>query len=171
MKEKCVGVRIVRVSSPQQVKALAGLASRIWHEYFVRIISPQQIDYMLEKFQSEAALTAQLREGYEYYFLLCDGIGAGYFGIRPQDGRLFLSKLYVDADFRGRGLSSVAFDFMEGLCRERGLSSIWLTVNRHNDHTVGVYLHRGFRVVEEKVADIGAGFVMDDFIMERALSR
>lgn len=157
----------VKVSSPNDITELAVLAGSIWHEYFVRIISVEQIDYMVEKFQSAGAIASQLRDGYEYYFIRTGGMDAGYIGIYPEiDGRLFLSKLYIAGEYRGRGLSSAAFDFMENLCRERGLKAIWLTVNRHNDHTVAVYRHRGFRVTEEKATDIGRGFVMDDFIME-----
>lgn len=40
----------------EQVRSLAELASEIWHEYFVSIISKEQIDYMVEKFQSYEAL-------------------------------------------------------------------------------------------------------------------
>lgn len=165
-------VEFVKVSTPGDVAMLAELAGSIWHEYFVRIISEEQIDYMVEKFQSAGAIAAQLQDGYEYYFIRSDWANAGYFGVKPgDDGRLFLSKLYLSREYRGKGLSTVAFDFMENLCRERGLKTIWLTVNRHNDHTVSVYRYRGFRVAEEKVADIGRGFVMDDFIMELTVAK
>ena len=42
----------------------------------------------------------------------------------------------------------------------------WLTVNRYNDHTIDVYKHWGFTVAREQCADIGNGFVMDDYVME-----
>ena len=74
-----------------------------------------------------------------------------YFGIREDgEGRLFLSKLYILRAFRGKGLSSAAFDFMEGECRRRALKAIWLTVNRHNETAIQVYLHRGFVVRKKK---------------------
>ena len=165
-------VEFVKVSTPGDIATLAELAGSIWHEYFVRIISEEQIDYMVEKFQSAGAIAAQLQGGYEYYFIRTGGTNAGYFGIKPgDDGRLFLSKLYLSREHRGKGLSTAAFKYMENLCRDRGLKAIWLTVNRHNDHTVSVYRHRGFRVTEEKVADIGRGFVMDDFIMELPVAK
>ena len=43
-------------SSDEDIRALATLASEIWHEYFVSIITEEQIDYMVEKFQSYPAL-------------------------------------------------------------------------------------------------------------------
>jgi ribosomal protein S18 acetylase RimI-like enzyme len=46
---------------------------------------------------------------------------------------------------------------------------IWLTVNRYNDATIAVYEKKGFRTVRTQVADIGNGFVMDDYIMEKEI--
>ena len=46
----------------EQVQTLAELASEIWHEYFVSIISKEQIDYMVEKFQSYQALKKAIDE-------------------------------------------------------------------------------------------------------------
>lgn len=91
----------------------------------------------------------------------------GYTGIHPEDGKLFLSKLYLRKECRGLGLASQAFAFLEDYCRAHGLSAIWLTVNRHNDHSVQVYEHKGFVTVREQAADIGHGYVMDDFVMEK----
>lgn len=167
-----MSVEFVKISTLDDVATLASLARNIWYEYFVQIISQEQIDYMVEKFQSAGAIAAQLQDGYEYYFIRSGGANAGYFGVKPgDDDRLFLSKLYLTREHRGKGLSTAAFEYMESLCRDRSLKAIWLTVNRHNDHTVSVYRHRGFRVIEEKVADIGRGFVMDDFIMELSVAK
>jgi ribosomal protein S18 acetylase RimI-like enzyme len=44
---------------------------------------------------------------------------------------------------------------------------IWLTVNKHNTHSIEWYLRMGFTNKEAIVQDIGAGFVMDDFLMEK----
>ena len=38
-------------SCDADIRALAALATEIWHEYFTAIISKEQIDYMVEKFQ------------------------------------------------------------------------------------------------------------------------
>ena len=49
-------------SSDEDIRALATLASEIWHEYFVSIITEEQIDYMVEKFQSYPALKKAIEE-------------------------------------------------------------------------------------------------------------
>ena len=55
---------------------------------------------------------------------------------------------------------------MKELCKEGNMQAIYLTVNRNNTHAYEVYLKKNFKVIEEAVADIGYGFVMDDYIMQ-----
>lgn len=45
----------------QNIKELASLAYAIWHEYWTCILSPEQIDYMVENFQSEHAINSKLK--------------------------------------------------------------------------------------------------------------
>ena len=67
-------------------------------------------------------------------------------------------------------LSTKAFHFLTELCRKRNLSSIWLTCNKHNDHTLKVYDHLGFHTIRSEKNDIGNGFYMDDYIMEYSVT-
>ncbi|WP_028549676.1 GNAT family N-acetyltransferase [Paenibacillus sp. UNC451MF] len=154
----------------EEVANLAQLASEIWYEYFVSIISKEQIDYMVEKFQSTNAITEQIQnQGYEYYFMNMSGKNIGYLGVKQEEGKLFLSKFYILKEHRGRGYASRAMEFLVDICQKRRLSTIWLTVNRYNDATIAVYEKKGFRTVRTQVADIGNGFVMDDYIMEKEI--
>lgn len=164
-------VRFQKVEKEKQLLALTALADAIWHECFPGIITVEQIDYMVQKFQSYGAICQQMREGYLYYLFILDGEIIGYTGIHPEeDGRLFLSKLYLKKEYRGQGFASEAFAFLEQFCKDYGLSSIWLTVNRGNAHSILVYEKKGFVKVRTQVADIGNGFVMDDYIMEKRIS-
>ena len=164
-------LQFVRVNTGEDVTTLAALANEVWHEYFAGLMSFGQIDYMVEKFQSAPAIADQLEnQNYEYYFMRIDGINIGYVGIRPDsDGRLFLSKLYILKPYRGLGYASLAFDFIEQACRDKGLTAIWLTVNKHNSNTIAIYTYRGFCNIDSRVLDIGEGYVMDDYIMEKQI--
>jgi len=48
---------------------------------------------------------------------------------------------------------------------ELGASEIRLQVNKQNTRAIRAYERAGFSLLEAVVADIGGGFVMDDFIM------
>ncbi len=161
---------IERVSSAEQINTVVALAHEIWHQHFPSVISEGQIEYMLGKFLCAPVIQTQIHQGYEYGLLLDGATAQGFFAIEPQaDQRLFLSKLYVRHQARGRGVASEGMAYMENLCREQNLSSIWLTVNIGNDLAISVYKHLGFEVVDTQVKDIGKGYVMDDYIMEKPI--
>ena len=160
-----------RANTDEQVQQIASLAEVIWNEHFTPIIGKEQVAYIVEKFQSYPALNEQIAEGYEYYQLFDNGEFCGYTGIHPgEDNRLFLSKLYIKKEARGRHLATKAFSFLKELCKERGYSAIWLTCNKYNDNSLAVYRHLGFETIDTQEADIGHGFIMDDYIMEYKLS-
>lgn len=89
----------------------------------------------------------------------------------PETNRYFISKIYLFAHERGCGFASKTIRFYEDLCRERGLSAMYLTVNKHNDLGIRAYEGKGFETIDSVVTDIGEGFVMDDFIMEKRIGR
>ncbi|RKP53131.1 GNAT family N-acetyltransferase [Cohnella endophytica] len=158
------------VNTAAEIVEVARLAAEIWREYYVSIITIEQIDYMIDKFQSIPAITDQIHhEGYEYYSIHHEGSAVGYMSVRQGEGKLFLSKFYIGKEHRGRGYANKALAFLEQLCKDRNLSHIWLTANRHNKSSIAVYEKKGFRIVREQIADIGNGFVMDDYIMEKEI--
>ena len=160
-------INFIKINSDSDIQKLAVLADKIWHEAFSGILTVEQINYMLEKFQSvEALKNVSEKKGYEYFFI-CDGDEfVGYTGLQETDGKLFLSKLYISKQSRGKKIASWAFDFIEEFARKRNLKSVWLTVNRFNAHAIDVYNAKGFNIIREQKTDIGNGFVMDDYRME-----
>ncbi|MBR6044864.1 MAG: GNAT family N-acetyltransferase [Ruminococcus sp.] len=163
------GIR--RLVSDGELRANAELAAEIWREHFLSIITPEQIEFMLEQFQSFEAMKRQIQsEDYEYYGFFADGVQQGYFAVADHgDGTLFLSKLYLRKEVRGRGYASQMFEEVKRIGHSRGLSSVWLTVNRHNDGSIAVYRHWGMEVIRDQVTDIGDGFVMDDHVFSLEL--
>ena len=158
---------MILIKSQDQIKEFAKIAEIVWNEHFTSIIGKAQVDYMLDKFQSEQAVTEQINDqGYEYYFIEIEGNKVGYTGIHKEEEKLFLSKLYILKDYRKKGYSSLAFGFLRNLCKEVGLKSIYLTVNKYNTDTIRIYEAKGFKIVKDQISDIGNGFVMDDYVME-----
>ena len=151
----------------EDLRAIAELADIIWHEHFPSILSDEQINYMVEKFQSYSALkNAVEHDGYKDYMAYHDGEFCAYLGFRDEGGgTVFISKVYVRADKRHLGIATA---LLEKLRADYPDAKKWyLTVNRKNSGSVAVYEKRGFKTVREQCADIGGGFVMDDYIMER----
>ncbi len=154
----------------KNITTLANLASEIWHEYWVEILTPEQIDYMVENFQSENAISNQIEnENYIYFFINVNGDNAGYIGLSKKQDHLFLSKLYIKKEFRHKGLGTKAFEFIKNFAKENNYKNIILTVNKYNTNTISAYKKWKFHEIDSVVTDIGNGFVMDDYIMEYCL--
>ncbi|WP_372518546.1 GNAT family N-acetyltransferase [Candidatus Ruminimicrobiellum ovillum] len=165
-----MNITFEQVVTEEQIKVLADTANIVWHDAFKEILTLKQIEYMIEKFQSFNALTEAInKNGYEYYLIKADNNVAGYTGLHEENGKMFLSKLYILKEYRGKQVASKAFEFIENLAKEKKLKSVWLTVNKNNNHAIEVYKHKGFVVIRKQVADIGNGFVMDDYVFEKNL--
>lgn len=165
-------MEIQECKSAQQIEALAICAKEIWNEYFITIISQAQIDYMVEKFQSIAALTKAINENHYTYYMICDhDIPIAYCGIQIQENRLFLSKLYVKKAYRGQGYASLLLDTCMKYAKKHCCDTIYLTCNKYNDKTLSIYNHKGFSIIDAQENEIGNGFIMDDYILELSLSQ
>lgn len=159
-------MNVREIFSDADVQRLVKVAKIVWREANVAFCTPEQVEYMIENFQSFEAVQGQLLQGYRYFVVEEDGDIIAYFGVQPQGDRLFLSKFYILKEHRGRGVFSLGMEVMVSLCREQELQAIYLTVNRNNTHAYEVYLKKNFKVIDEQVASIGCGFVMDDYIMQ-----
>ena len=161
---------MIEVKKVTNIRDLAQLTSEIWHEYWVKILSPEQINYMVEKFQSEEAITKQIaEENYTYFYIEQDNNIAGYIGLSKKEDYLFLSKLYIKKEFRHQGIGTQVFEFIKDFALKYNYKKIILTVNKYNSNTIKAYNKWGFKEIDSVVTDIGNGFVMDDYIMEYTL--
>ncbi|HLS80414.1 MAG TPA: GNAT family N-acetyltransferase [Steroidobacter sp.] len=163
-------IHFVPITTDPQVETTASLAREIWGEFYAPLIGRAQVDYMLGSFQSPAAIRAQINEGYEYFLVQRGEQPVGYFAVRVQAAQqaLFVSKFYVHQRARGSGTGRACMEFIERLARSRDLALLWLTVYKGNP-SVRAYERLGFRIAADVVTDIGGGFVMDDFRMEKPL--
>ncbi|MGN0622047.1 MAG: GNAT family N-acetyltransferase [Porcipelethomonas sp.] len=156
---------IREVKTDDEIAATAALAEEIWHQHFTPIIGADQVKYMISKFQSAEAIKKQIMtQGYTYLNAFEGDERTGYTGFCRDGNRMFLSKLYVRKEHRGKGISRLMLNDI--IKRSEGLEGIYLTVNKHNDRTIEIYKHMGFRMIDKAVTDIGCGFVMDDYIFQ-----
>ena len=156
-------------TTKQHFKDIADLANIIWREHYTSIIGFEQVDYMVKNFQSEEAMYAQYIDGYSYFKINYNNQFVGYISIKKEDDSLFLSKIYVSKDFRGKKIGKSAMEFVQAKAVEQNCKSITLGVNRFNVNSIKAYEAMGFKKIGEMITDIGNGFVMDDYKMEKTL--
>lgn len=162
---------IIRAATAAELPAIAALADRIWRAHYPGIISVEQIDYMLARMFAPDELVRQLESGTVYEQLFLDHQLTGFAAHGPTDcpNERKLDKLYVLPGLQRRGHGSRLLQRVMTAARELGCTSLMLTVNKQNHNAIAAYHKHGFTIREEIVADIGGGFVMDDFVMSRPL--
>ena len=151
-------------------KELALLAERLWHSAYDGLLGEAQVEYMTQKFQSAAAIKEQTeKENYIYFFIADGDREIGYCAVRPLEDSLFLSKLYLEEECRGRGVGQRALAQVCAIAKRLALPRVWLTVNKGNARAIRAYEKFGFVRTDSTVTDIGGGYAMDDYIYEYAV--
>lgn len=163
-------IDIYQATTTDSIKAISDFAIHVWHEYFPQLLSDQQIDYMCGLFNTPQAMQANIeKHQYQYYGVLNDDGLIGYIALQDTPHYLFLSKLYLSNAARHHGYASRMMDFVVEQAKSRGYRSIQLTCNKYNTHSLDVYKHFGFKTIDSDQTDIGHGYIMDDYIMEKVI--
>ncbi len=150
------------------------IADQIWPETFASILSPEQIVYMMQMMYAPEVMTAELAEGRVFEILYLNGEPAAYvsYGVYPgSESTVKLHKLYLLKQFHGQGWGSYLLKHVVGKTDKLGCRYLRLNVNKNNHAAIKAYLRNGFATVESVKIDIGNGFVMDDFVMQREVSK
>lgn len=161
--------QFIPADTPELLHRVAALAQIIWREHYPPLIGEKQVEYMLQHFHSEDIMRRQAAEGMEFYLVKEEGLEAGYFAVQYRENDLFLSKFYLRREARGKGLSRRMMAWIERLAAQKGLRRITLTTHKRNAIALRAYEGLGFRIVEPVVTDIGDGYVMDDYRLEKEI--
>lgn len=162
----------LRPATIADIPAIAALAGAVWRAHYPGIISDAQIDYMLARGYSTEALRTFIdgpRSGIDLAFV--GGALAGFAAWLVSDhGReLKLDKLYVDSARQRGGIGGRLIAAAMDHAREAGAGAVILNVNKKNTGALAAYRKHGFAVRDSVVVDIGNGFVMDDYVMQRTV--
>ena len=159
----------IRETTKDDIPAIHSLAHAIWPITYKDILSPGQLRYMMELIYGEESLNKQFDLG--HHFLIAEEnknqlAFASYNMLKPEVYKL--QKLYVLPSAQGRGIGKLLINHIIENIRAEGVTSLLLNVNRDNK-AKQVYEHLGFGVIGEEDIDIGEGYFMNDYIMEKKL--
>ncbi|MDH4151059.1 MAG: GNAT family N-acetyltransferase [Betaproteobacteria bacterium] len=164
--------RMVAPVEPRDIAAIAALAHEIWHAHYPGIISVSQIEYMLAQRYAPAVMVAELACADVWWYKLTVGdriVAFSALQMEPGGAAMKIDKLYVQPSRQRSGCGGMLIGQAAVTARRQGCRELRLAVNRNNHAAIAAYRKCGFIVREAAVKDIGGGFVMDDFIMVKAL--
>lgn len=160
----------IRPVTPPDVPAIAALAREIWQATYPGIITQEQIDFMLEQRYGHERLYDDLEDLHKWLdqaFL--DGRRIGFAFSEIYQGEFKLDKLYIHPDVQRRGVGGQLIGHVAERARREGYPCVILQVNKRNVNAINSYRKYGFEIREATVDDIGHGYVMDDYVMEKKL--
>jgi ribosomal protein S18 acetylase RimI-like enzyme len=153
-----------------QIDALGALARHIWLRHYPGIISPAQIEFMLQQRYDAAAIRQQMVLPDSCWMVAQDSaslVGFAHCFPDTDPQRLKLDKLYVHPDWQRQGVGAALLARVVTEARRQQRSVIQLRTNKRNLIALTAYRRYGFEIVAEVVTEIGGGFVMDDYVLEK----
>lgn len=159
----------LRRAFEHDIPLIRSLADEVWPETYRPILSEEQIAYMMNMMYSEESIRQQMRQGDEF-ILVYDGVEpVGFASVSLLEPTVYkLNKLYVLPSQQGKGTGRFIVDKLAAAMKLRGGLIFRLNVNRHNK-ALQFYQKIGFEIVREEDIDIGNGFLMNDYVMEKRL--
>jgi GNAT superfamily N-acetyltransferase len=148
------------------------IAEITWPIAFGEILNKQQLAYMIDMMYSQAVLEEQLQNGHKFYLYFENNRAVGFMGIEKNyksKNQLKIHKLYILPTEQGKGIGVKFLTFAENLCKKESISMLTLNVNRYNK-AVHFYEKYGFKNVKSENIEIGNGYLMEDFVMEKKIS-
>jgi len=160
---------IFRAASVYDIETLRQLARKIWTEAYADLLSPEQITYMLHLMYSYKTIENEMHNGVMWEFIQEGETHVGFISTTIEGTALKLNKLYIIPSWQGKGLGQQALDHVKQTARNKGLKSLYLTVNKGNCNAIKAYEKAGMCRIDSKIFDIGGGYVMDDYIYSYTL--
>lgn len=169
----------LRPVSDNDLPVLADVGRRTFLESFLAYNDPDNIDaYLAQAFSDERLRRDLETDGVQTLLLWVDGVAAGYLKLNMGDAQtetrgdaaLEVERVYLLADFQGRGLGRSLMQFALDAAQATGKSCVWLGVWEHNQSAIAFYERLGFTIVGEHSFMLGTE-KQRDIIMEVAVPR
>ena len=156
----------------KDIKMVQDLARKIWPIAYGKILSPEQLGFMLDKFYSLESLEHQMVV-LNHQFIIAkensDPVGFASYAAYDNNASVYhLHKLYVATDMQGKNVGKQLLGHLTFQIKDDGGNSLQLNVNRFNN-AVAFYKKQGFTILREDDIDIGNGYVMNDYVMGKKL--
>lgn len=148
------------------------IAYETWPVSYRKMISKEQIAYMLKMMYSEESLREQFAQGIRFIICHFEDKPVGFAGAGPKENTTEiwrLEKLYVLPDMQSRGIGKLLLEEVIKMASTAKARILELNVNRNNP-ALQFYQKAGFNIHETLDLPIGGGFFMNDHILRKLIS-
>lgn len=162
----------IKNASIADIPFIQRIAYETWPIAYKEILSTSQLGYMLDAMYSQAALADQFQIKNHQFLLSYEKeipFGFASYSKLSEDGLYKLHKLYVLPEKQSKGHGKFLIDYIINNIKTKSNQRLCLNVNRNNN-AVQFYLKQGFVIKKEEDIDIGNGYFMNDYVMEKRVS-
>jgi ribosomal protein S18 acetylase RimI-like enzyme len=162
----------IRTIDKKELHLVRAIALDVWPKTFADVLTPTQIDFMMDWMYSMESLTEQVSEkGHVFLVAEENGLPVGFcsYQLDAKGNKTKIHKIYLLQETQGKGYGKQLIEEVKSIARQNKQSHVYLNVNRHNHKAIQFYLKIGLYEDFREVIDIGNGFVMDDLVMEIAI--
>ncbi|OXB12828.1 GNAT family N-acetyltransferase [Flavobacterium reichenbachii] len=156
----------------EDIAKIQDIASITWPITYGEILTKEQLDYMLDLIYSEEALSKQILNKEQLFYMVLDSeFTIGFIGIEhhyKNEAVTKIHKIYLLPETQGKGYGKIVFESIEKLAVENNSKELLLNVNRFNT-ALNFYKKLGFEIKETVDIEIGNGYLMEDYVMEKKL--
>lgn len=160
------------LATEQHIPVIRDIAYNTWPHTFGDILSKERIAYMLELMYSTGALKKQINELGHRFFIAAEGdrfYGYASYEVNYKQGpKTKIHKIYILPQSQGLGVGKKLMDKVVETAAVHQNTQLTLNVNRDNK-ALDFYKKIGFEVSDKEDIDIGDGFIMEDFVMVKAI--
>ena len=162
----------ISVATKSQLEIIEDLAYKIWPSTYGEILSKVQLDFMLDKFYNLDYLENQLVNENQVFLLIEENnkyLGFCAYELNCESSnKTKLHKIYVLPETQGKGIGKILLNEVEKIASVNNNSALFLNVNRYNN-AQEFYKKQGYSVINTIDIEIGNGYLMEDFVMEKTL--
>ena len=160
----------IKKAGIDEIPLIRELTFRVWPQTYASILSQEQIDYMLEMMYSESSLKKQMTEGgCQFIIIYENGNPVGFASYSEEETQRWkLNKIYVLQNQQGKGTGKYMINYIIEEIKKLNANSLYLQVNRYNNAKT-FYEKLGFAEIDFINLDIGNGYFMNDYVMEKKL--
>ncbi|WP_269235788.1 GNAT family N-acetyltransferase [Flavobacterium flavigenum] len=159
-------------ASIEDITKIQNIAHTTWPITYGKILSKEQLDYMLDLIYSDEALIIQIEKKEQLFYLISeDETTLGFIGIEhhyKNEPLTRIHKIYLLPETQGKGIGKKVIEEIKKLALKNHSTALSLNVNRFNS-ALSFYTKIGFEIIDEVNIDIGNGYVMEDYVMEKKL--
>jgi ribosomal protein S18 acetylase RimI-like enzyme len=163
-------IEIIEATSPD-LPLIRQLAEQTFHSTYLPLQPKEKVDYLFDLMYSPSSLADQMKNG-QRFILVKDE--AGYQGYASYEinckktGVTKIHKIYILPTAQGKGVGKALINCVAKIAIQNKNQTLSLNVYRQNP-AINFYEKIGFKKVEEVDINVGHGFIMNDYVMEKKI--